>query len=90
MLGPSRDDWMRTRVPAEVDGVTGSTYIAVPDVDAHYRRAVAGGADVARVLERTSYGSVEYSVRDLEGHLWHFGDYRPVASRVGRSTRDVP
>ena len=25
----------------------------------------------------TEYGSREYSVRDVEGHLWSFGTYDP-------------
>jgi uncharacterized glyoxalase superfamily protein PhnB len=52
--------------------------LATPaDVDAHHARAVRAGADVVRPLETTSYGSREYSARDLEGHLWSFGTYNP-------------
>ena len=52
--------------------------LATPaDVDAHHARAVRAGAEVVRPLETTSYGSREYSARDLEGHLWSFGTYNP-------------
>ena len=51
--------------------------VYVEDVDAHYARAKAAGAQVVRQLQNTPYGSREYSARDLEGFLWSFGNYRP-------------
>ena len=54
-----------------------SVYVAVEDTEAHYERALAAGAEITRELEDTEYGSREYSARDLEGHHWHFGTYRP-------------
>ena len=33
----------------------------------------------AREIEDTDYGSREYTARDLEGHEWSFGTYRPEA-----------
>jgi uncharacterized glyoxalase superfamily protein PhnB len=59
------------------DRVAFGLYAHVEDVDAHYRRAKAAGAEIARELADTSYGAREYSVRDLEGNLWSFGTYRP-------------
>jgi len=47
------------------------------DADAHYERAKAAGAEITRELEDTPYGSREYSARDLDGHTWSFGTYRP-------------
>jgi uncharacterized glyoxalase superfamily protein PhnB len=38
---------------------------------------VADTAEITRELEDTDYGSREYSARDLEGHHWHLGTYRP-------------
>ncbi|MEJ1158320.1 VOC family protein [Prosthecomicrobium sp. N25] len=52
-------------------------YVAVDDIDAHYARAMAAGAEIVRPLAATSYGAREYSARDLDGHLWSFGTYRP-------------
>jgi uncharacterized glyoxalase superfamily protein PhnB len=52
-------------------------YVAVEDADAHYERAKAAGAEITREIEDTPYGSREYSVRDLDGHTWSFGTYRP-------------
>ncbi len=52
-------------------------YVAVDDVDAHYARAKAAGAEIVREIEDTPYDSREYTARDLEGHVWSFGTYRP-------------
>jgi uncharacterized glyoxalase superfamily protein PhnB len=51
--------------------------VYVEDVDAHYDRAKAAGAQIVRELQDTPYGSREYSARDPEGFLWSFGNYRP-------------
>lgn len=56
-------------------------YVCVPDPTAHYERAVAAGAEIVRELKRQDYGATEYSVRDCEGNLWSFGDYRPAGTR---------
>lgn len=60
-------------------------YVCLPDVDAQHERAVAAGADIARPLQDTSYGAREYSVRDLEGHLWSFGTY-DMGAKPGEPT----
>jgi len=49
--------------------------VYVPDVDAHYSRAVAAGAKVLVALEDKPYGGRGYSCRDTEGHVWAFGSY---------------
>jgi uncharacterized glyoxalase superfamily protein PhnB len=59
------------------DQVPQGIYVYVEDVDAHYRRAKAAGAEIVRDLQDTDYGSREYSARDLDGHLWSFGTYHP-------------
>jgi uncharacterized glyoxalase superfamily protein PhnB len=61
------------------DAIEQGIYVCVADVDAHHARAKAAGAEIVRALEDTDYGSREYSVRDLEGHLWSFGTYDPYA-----------
>jgi len=52
-------------------------YIAVDDIDAQYARAKAAGAEITRELADTDYGSREFAARDLDGHDWYFGTYRP-------------
>lgn len=61
------------------DASSQGVYVAVDDVDAHYERARAAGAEIIREIEDTDYGSREYTARDLEGHVWSFGSYLPVA-----------
>lgn len=56
--------------------------VTVADPDAHHARAVVAGAEIVRPLEDTDYGARGYSVRDIEGHLWHFGTYRPAGTRA--------
>jgi uncharacterized glyoxalase superfamily protein PhnB len=83
MLGSFRDDEFGKlqKTPKLVGGVgTQSPYVIVPDADAHHRRAVAAGADVAYALRDEDYGGRGYSCRDLEGNLWNFGTYDPWAS----------
>lgn len=52
-------------------------YAAVDDLDALYARSAAAGVELVRELEDTPYGSREFAARDLEGHVWYFGTYRP-------------
>jgi uncharacterized glyoxalase superfamily protein PhnB len=59
---------------------TQGLYVALDNVDAHYEHAVNAGAEILRPLADTTYGSREYSARDLEGNLWSFGTYRPDVS----------
>jgi uncharacterized glyoxalase superfamily protein PhnB len=51
------------------------TYVVVEDIAAHYKRAVAAGAEVVIEMEDTDYGSQGYTVRDPEGNVWSFGTY---------------
>lgn len=63
--------------------VAGSQGVAVyvDDVDAHYARACATGAEIMLEIRDTHYGARDYMVRDPEGHHWSIGNYRP-----GRAT----
>lgn len=71
MFGSERTD------PANPWAAEGGVYVAVDDIDAHYARAQAAGAEIVRPLQATDYSAREYSARDLEGRLWSFGTYRP-------------
>jgi uncharacterized glyoxalase superfamily protein PhnB len=77
MLGSYKEDAFRYRTPREAGGVTQASYLYVADIDEHFARAKAAGAEIVVALKDTDYGSREYSARDLEGHLWHFGTYLP-------------
>jgi uncharacterized glyoxalase superfamily protein PhnB len=52
-------------------------YIVVDDPDAHFTRAQAAGAEIVTGLRDLGY-SREYSARDPEGNVWHFGTYQPL------------
>ncbi|HXV56494.1 MAG TPA: VOC family protein [Gaiellaceae bacterium] len=60
-----------------------SVYVVLDEVDEHCDRARAAGAAITRAPQETSYGSREYSARDLEGRHWHFGTYRPTLEVSG-------
>lgn len=59
---------------------TVSLYVVIEDADALHGRAVEAGATIVRALSDQSYGSRDFSARDLEGNLWSFGTYRPPVS----------
>jgi uncharacterized glyoxalase superfamily protein PhnB len=65
--------------PRHPNGGASAISVCVPDPDAHHRVAVEAGATVTRPLRDEEYGARGYSVDDLEGHHWYFGDYRPGA-----------
>jgi uncharacterized glyoxalase superfamily protein PhnB len=76
--GGGFDELMTT--PRQIQGrETQSAYVIVEEVDAHHDRAVAAGAEVVMPLEDKDYGGRGYSCRDLEGHIWSFGDFDPFA-----------
>ena len=80
ILGSCKDDVFRYKTPRAAGGVTQAVYVCIADIDEHFARARAAGAEIVFELKDTDYGSREYSVRDLEGHLWHFGTYAPELS----------
>jgi uncharacterized glyoxalase superfamily protein PhnB len=57
-----------------------SIYVIVADPDALHERARAAGAEIARELQDTGYGSREFTAKDPEGNLWSFGTYDPFAT----------
>jgi uncharacterized glyoxalase superfamily protein PhnB len=83
MLGSAREDDLGMKSPRTLGGVNQSVYVYLPEVDSHYQRARAAGAEVVRELHGTDYGSREYGVRDLEGNLWSFGTYLPGDETAG-------
>lgn len=78
MLGSARPEEGRVS-PRELAGVHQALSVRVDDPDAHYERAKEAGAEIVREIRDEDYGSRGYMARDLEGHLWYFGTYRPGA-----------
>jgi uncharacterized glyoxalase superfamily protein PhnB len=56
--------------PQSIGRADGGVVVHVDDVDAHYERARAAGADITSEPQDQDYGQREYAVRDLEGHSW--------------------
>jgi uncharacterized glyoxalase superfamily protein PhnB len=50
----------------------GGLSVIIPDVDAHYARVKAAGAQIEREPSDQPYGLREYGVRDPENHRWFF------------------
>ncbi len=71
MLGSYRPGAQWCREPGTAGG-----YIVTADPNALFERVRARGADIVRPLAETDYGANEFAVRDPEGNLWSFGDYR--------------
>jgi uncharacterized glyoxalase superfamily protein PhnB len=64
------------RNPAVV-GKTSLVYAIVDDVDGHYARAKAAGAQVIDEPKDQSYGYRHYGCADPQGHEWWFA--QPIA-----------
>jgi uncharacterized glyoxalase superfamily protein PhnB len=60
------------RNPRQIGHETVGIYVNVDDVDAHYERAKAAGAEIDEEPTDQDYGERRYSARDPEGHLWFF------------------
>jgi len=65
--------------PRHLRGVAQTLSLFTADPGAHHDAAVAAGAVVMRPLQTESFGARGYMVRDPEGHVWYFSDYRPGA-----------
>jgi uncharacterized glyoxalase superfamily protein PhnB len=57
--------------PAKV-GRTSLVYVVVGDVDAHFERARAAGAEIVEALNDLPFGHRRYGCRDPQGHEWFF------------------
>jgi len=73
MVGSEWADY--TASPASIGGKnTQSVHVHLQDgLDAHCERARAAGAEIMREPEDQFYGDRVYVARDLEGHVWTFG-----------------
>ena len=60
------------RNPKVIGHETVGLYVYVDDVDAHFERAKAAGAEIREEPVNQEYGERRYTARDPEGHLWFF------------------
>ena len=81
MLASARDDEFGAlcALAEDAGGSTQSPYFVVDAIDAHYRQAVAAGAEIVIEIRDEDYGGRAYSAKDPEGNLWNFGSYNPWA-----------
>jgi uncharacterized glyoxalase superfamily protein PhnB len=86
MVGSARPDQGRLG-PRSLPGVTQSLCVRVDNPDAHFARAKACGATIVRDLQDEEHGSRGYTAKDLEGHEWYFGTYRPGAYWTQQESR---
>jgi len=78
MIGPADPEGQLGGSPPDALASPAGLYVVVDDPDVHHARAKAEGARIVRELVDESYGSREYSARDIEGNLWSFGTYQPA------------
>lgn len=53
----------------------GEVMVSVSDVDAHYERVKAAGADIVKPPEDKPWGLRSFRALDLEGHVWEFAQH---------------
>jgi uncharacterized glyoxalase superfamily protein PhnB len=70
MMGQGAKHWGMVS-PREAATATMGIFIYLDDVDAHYARAQAAGAEIVHPPRGESYGRT-YTARDLDGHPWFF------------------
>lgn len=61
-----------TMSPRDLVGLHQQITVYVDDVDAHFARAQAEGAEILAGLTDQFWGARNYWVQDLEGHRWTF------------------
>jgi PhnB protein len=56
-------------------GVSSMLYVYVEDVDEHFARAVAAGAEIVQDVDDVPWGDRRYQAADPEGHQWTFATH---------------
>jgi uncharacterized glyoxalase superfamily protein PhnB len=82
ILGPADEGLLNMRSPRDLPATSQGIYVHLEsdgDVDKRFEQAREAGAEVVIELMDMPYGSREFTVRDLEGHVWSFGTYLPSA-----------
>ena len=69
MLGDPGEDYQG---PNKADHRSSLVHVYVDDVDAHFERAKAAGAEIVQEPTDQEYGDRRYDAKDPEGQLWSF------------------
>ena len=80
MIGSIRSD-ERMASPQALGSATQALCVYVEDLDAHFERAQAAGAQITSPIRTTDFGWREYHALDIEGHPWTFSTNLPDAAR---------
>jgi PhnB protein len=70
MMGQGSKEW-RMGSAHVAEAATQGIFIYLADVDGHYERAQAAGAEIVKPPEDLPYGR-SYTARDPDGHPWFF------------------
>jgi uncharacterized glyoxalase superfamily protein PhnB len=78
MLGSDREDGYGFGAPGPEGTGASLNCLIIPELDGLFAQVAAAGAVAleGRIVD-TDYGSRAFTLRDPEGHLWHFGTYDP-------------
>jgi uncharacterized glyoxalase superfamily protein PhnB/DNA-binding XRE family transcriptional regulator len=68
-FSPSADGYLTS--PKSLGRATQSLFVFVDDLDEHFARAKAAGAEITQEIQ-AGYGFRRYRARDFEGHEWCF------------------
>ena len=71
MMGQGAADWHMASVRATKIATQG-VFVYLADVDAHYERARAAGAEIVHPPKDEPSPGRHLHVRDLDGHPWFF------------------
>ena len=69
MLGSPGEDY---KSPRTADHYTALVHVYIDDVDGHFERAKAAGAEIVMEPTDQEYGDRRYDAKDPEGHFWSF------------------
>lgn len=78
MLGSDKQDQYGFHAPGPDGRGAACLCFIIQDVDGLLARVRAAGVEpLEGGITETSYGSRAFTIRDPEGHVWHFGTYDP-------------
>jgi uncharacterized glyoxalase superfamily protein PhnB len=87
--GPDTERVHRIFSPSDVGKATAMINVDLVNIDDHYAKAVAEGADITMPIEDAFYGSRRYEANDLEGNRWHFSEtFESIRARGGTAPGD--
>jgi PhnB protein len=79
MLTDEFPEW-DTRSPQTLGGSAASIMLCIEDVDTFVARAVAGGAQLLKLVEDQFYGDRSGSITDPFGHKWVIATHKEDVS----------